>query len=79
MTRFRELTEEERKNYLLGTFSQKDFCPAGCEYLSITEEEQNKLQDKPDHICLKYDKRVKHGAYHPLLFRCRECVVDDNM
>jgi hypothetical protein len=58
MALFRELTDNERKRYLVGTFSQKDFCPVNCEYLGITEEEQNKRKDKPDHICLKYNQRV---------------------
>jgi hypothetical protein len=76
MTLFPNISEEERKAYLVGTFSEKDFCPVRCEHLSITEDEQNKRQDKPDHICLKYNQRVKHGAYHPRLFRCNECVLD---
>ena len=61
----------------IGTFSQNDFCSKNCEHLSITEEEQNTVNTKPDHICLKYNQRVKHGAYHPLLMKCVECMVDD--
>lgn len=71
---FPHITDSERKAYLIGTFSQDDFCPGQCEYLSITEEEQDKIRQKQDHICLKYNQRVKHGAYHPLLMKCVECM-----
>lgn len=73
---FPHITDSERKAYLIGTFSQEDFCPSHCEYLSITEEEQNKIRPKPDHICLKYNQRVKHGAYHPALMKCVECMTN---
>lgn len=71
------ISKEDRKAYLLCTFSENSFCPVRCEYLSITEEEQNIRKDKPNHICLKYNQRVKHGAYHPRLIRCNECVLEN--
>lgn len=49
-------------------------CDDWCEYLSIKELEQRKHPDKPDHICLKYNTRVKHGPFHPKLMRCEECL-----
>jgi len=55
---------------------QLQLCDDGCRFLSITEEEQNKLKPKPNHICLKYNTRVKHVIYHPRLMRCRECLMD---
>lgn len=71
-----EYTEKFKKNYQ-SSFGYLDFCPDNCEYLSITEAEQNKHPGKPDHICLKYNIRVKHGAFHPMLMRCKECLKDD--
>lgn len=71
-----ELTDEERKHYLVGTFNYNPdrFCPVNCEYLSITEAAQNKRINKPDHICLKYLIRVKHGAFHPNIMKCDQCI-----
>jgi hypothetical protein len=53
------------------------FCYDYCIFLNIKEHEQNGMKDKPDHICLKYNKIVKHGAFHPKLVRCKECQDDD--
>ena len=69
--------DETFKNGYQSNFGYQDFCPDNCEYLSITEAEQNKHPDKPDHICLKYNIRIKHGAFHPKLVRCKECLNDD--
>ncbi len=44
-----------------------------CKHLSITEEEQNKLTPKPDHICLKLNMRIKHFDSHPRLPKPAEC------
>jgi hypothetical protein len=51
------------------------FCFDNCEYLSITEKEQNKREYKEPHICKKYSKRVLHGChlFHPHLLRLKEC------
>ena len=50
-------------------------CPQySCKYLNITELEQNKLPGKPDHRCLKWNKRLIHGVFHPELIRCQECI-----
>jgi hypothetical protein len=56
------------------------FCPCQkCTYLNYSEEEQNTMKPKPDHICLKYNVRLKHGAFHPKLIRCEECLKDERM
>jgi hypothetical protein len=65
--------EEEYKKYILGRVEPK-FCPDTCGYLNYTEAEQNRHKDKPNHICLKYNKRLKHEIYHPWILRCRECI-----
>ncbi len=74
------MTEEEYtetfKKYYQSVVEAPFFCPENCEYLSITETEQNKHPDKPDHICLKYNTRVKHGSFHPMLIRCEGCLKD---
>jgi hypothetical protein len=73
---FPELTDEERKKDMVGTFSHPSFCSELCGYLNYTEEEQNKLKNKPNHICLKYNKRLKHLQYHPKIVRCDECIKE---
>jgi hypothetical protein len=50
------------------------FCPDQCKFLSITESEQNRTEGKPEHRCLKYNKRLIHGICHPYIMRCEECV-----
>jgi len=47
------------------------FCKENCEYLNPTEYEQTK--NKEHHICSKYNKRVWHIKYHPLLVRIKGC------
>ena len=47
----------------------------------MTEEEQERLPDKPDHICTTYGARVYHRASttdapHEELFPCKECVAE---
>lgn len=48
-------------------------CPVRCPMLSITEKDQDKEKrinpGKPVriHVCMYYDKRLYHGAYHPRL------------
>ena len=76
---FPELSDEERKTYTLGTFkTPPKLCPDDCEHLSITEAEQNRRKDKPDHICRKYNVRVKHGPYHSKIMKCEECIKNEN-
>jgi hypothetical protein len=52
------------------------FCCPDCEFLSITEMEQNNIKDgnKESHICKKYNKRLVHGIYHPELVKLDECI-----
>lgn len=56
-----------------------------CEYLNITEEQQNeyfqKTGTKPSHICRKYNKRVYHEVFlrdqpHHRIHPCAECKED---
>lgn len=68
---------ETFKNGYQSNFECPKFCPGDCGHLSITEVEQNKNPNKPDHICLKYNVRVKHGPFHPKLMRCEECLKND--
>lgn len=51
------------------------YCDDDCEYLSITEEEQNNMEVKPFHICLFYSERLYHGDSHPCLYRTKECYT----
>ena len=55
--------------------NQLNFCYFDCKYLSITEEEQKKLRGKyvPEHICKKYNKRLGHDKYEPLIVRLECC------
>jgi len=77
---FPELTDRERKKQTLGTFDNPSkLCPDYCEHLSITEVEQNMRKDKPDHVCRKYDVRVKHGPFHPKIMKCDVCISDEIM
>lgn len=51
------------------------FCYEDCEYLSITEREQDKLakgQAIP-HICKRYNVKVIHNGNHPQLERFEGC------
>lgn len=50
------------------------FCGECC-YLSVTEEEQNEIRPKPEHVCNKYNVKLYHLTYHPRLLRCYQCVL----
>jgi len=56
------------------------FCD-NCEFLNITEEEQDKLSNivgyKLNHICKEYGTKLYHNDYHPNIVRCDECIADD--
>jgi hypothetical protein len=45
--------------------------------LSLTEEDQRKALEKPGtpwiHMCMKYNKQLKHGSHHPTLMAAEEC------
>lgn len=52
-----------------------------CNYINITEKEQNYKKTKGvfvPHICLKYNKRVIHRSSRPnhseYLYPCEECI-----
>jgi len=66
---------EQWKKQLLET-QNIHLCSEFCIYLSITEEQQNKLTGKPLHWCDKYDKKLKHGPFHPNIIKYQACVRD---
>lgn len=50
-----------------------------CDFLNITEDEQNKLKRSTgtifQHFCIKYNKRVIHAPYsEPLIHPCDDCI-----
>jgi hypothetical protein len=52
-----------------------------CEFLNLTEGEQNLIKrqhsETPPHICKKYNKRVTHFPLpHPMIHPCKECIAD---
>ena len=49
------------------------FCDQDCQYLSISEREQDKSGDKPPHMCNKYGVPLIHGTYHPRLISMAGC------
>ena len=49
-----------------------------CKCLNMTEQEQRR--DKKElfgHICLGYDKRVRHNGEEVRLYPCKECERDE--
>lgn len=57
-----------------------------CEYLNITEEQQEEIYkktgEKPDHICTKYNKRVFHEVFlrdqlHHRIYPCIKCKEEN--
>jgi len=51
-----------------------DYCEENCKFLNPTEEAQGELGRIFGHVCLKYNKIVKHLDAHPALYRCTECL-----
>ena len=54
-------------------------CPRDCEYLNITEEQQQSIKGAINwkyktHICRKYNARLLHLEVHPDLYKCKECL-----
>lgn len=47
-----------------------------CEYLSPTEDEQNKMNNKPPHFCKLLNQRVYHAEKHPILKPLQECPIN---
>lgn len=43
-----------------------------CPYLKPKEYEQT--EEKENHICTKYNKRVLHAGHHPRLLRLNICL-----
>lgn len=45
-----------------------------CIHCNLTEDEQNKIKDKPDHKCLLFNKRIIHNCRQDgYLYPCNEC------
>lgn len=60
--------------------SELEYCEP-CPYLSLTEEDQQLLNKRGSnrphrHRCNKYDVFLTHGAHHPLIPKCEQCMVD---
>lgn len=57
------------------------FC-GNCTHLNFNEVKQNRLKKIqkfiPDHIFLKYNKRVRHLGHEPNLLRLDICVKDNS-
>jgi len=49
------------------------FCEYNCVFLAPTEKEQNKYGGKIPHRCLKYNKPLYHGPFHPEIVAIRDC------
>lgn len=57
-----------------------------CPYLSITEEQQERLwrasgkKAMLPHICTKYNERVLHYPYQePIIHPCKQCEKEKNI
>lgn len=78
------MSNEEYRRMYLGKW--KVFDCNNCEYLNMTEEEQQRFVRKypekpiPYHYCNKYKKRVFHNAikkqHDPRLEPCHECTLE---
>lgn len=57
-----------------------EYCPMTCNYLNITEWDQNQLKNSTGetirHMCLKYDQPLYHMLAHPNLYKCEECYKE---
>jgi hypothetical protein len=54
------------------------FCH-NCEFLNPKEAEQgmmNKVKKFDDHTCTRFNRRVMHFGYHPLILRLPECIEE---
>lgn len=60
-----------------------EFCPQDCYYLSLTEKRQRELKNltgmDSHHFCKKYGDRLYHLEAHPNLYKCKECLKNENM
>jgi hypothetical protein len=57
-------------------FAVDNLCPANCRFISPTEEKQSELRNKNNyvpHSCMKFNKTIYHGVFHPRLVKCEEC------
>jgi len=54
---------------------KNEYC-GNCEWLSITEEEQNKQKIKNSHFCKKYKRRVYHLEHHPNIIKFYKCKLN---
>ena len=55
-----------------------EFCPRDCEYLNMTEEQQDMSKATKPHVCLKYNTRLYHLTAHPDLYKCEECYKENS-
>lgn len=57
-----------------------DFCPSNCQYLSITEEQQQKdflkTGVKEEHKCKYTNEKLYHDQNHPALNVCDGCYYN---
>ena len=56
-----------------------NFCLSECEYLNITEQQQDALGKEGrmiNHRCNKYNVPLYHRSTHPKLFKCEECLKE---
>jgi hypothetical protein len=70
----KEIWSAERIKFFL-----ENICPANCRFISPTEDEQDRLKAKhfyTPHTCLKFNKNINHGIFHPRLIKCEECKND---
>lgn len=63
--------------------TNSEYCPQDCCYLSLTEKRQDELKNitgmTSHHFCKKYNVRLYHLSAHPFLYKCKECLKDENM
>lgn len=57
------------------------YCQEDCDYLNLTESEQNEAEEsigiKKSHRCKLYKVQLFHIKYHPRLVRNSKCRKDD--
>lgn len=61
----------------------KELCPQNCEWLNLSEAQQNKIYDltgeKPNHFCIRYGVRLYHMLAHPGLYKCEDCIKNETL
>jgi len=54
-----------------------EFCSIDCPYMDPDEEEQDEMNTKPAHWCLRFNKLLRHDGHHPRIVRLEECFEKD--